>query len=482
MIAELDATVASLKNEKGEKLRQIATYENEIADINNAISQKNSEITDIQGNIASKREYIIKMTDSNDNSIKKIQDGDSRYDRINNIVAWIPYIEAATDEIAELLNDISDIENAIEDCKNEIAAIEGLIKSAREDIAGYDNAIAEQISAKNEIDANDNTVYEQQVTNLGDIMTKQVVRPRFDGAYPKRDNVLIYNEPYSNLQKAKMPVGISELPEKGNFNLIYFVGDIDDADENSTFYYWDDEYKEVDVVRFFKEYWPHDWRTELYMQGIEAYNTATDKGYYWEELESGWPSIYDMYSQMFWDEHDGILYSTDMTDGDFFLDFLDPSYSELGKFSVSAIGRRPFVNVNNDINCLFQPEIPWLIFINNELSETDEEAFLKYISWAHLRDDPYCQVGSDIYDNLITGGYRNAAFDEIRYDFMIHTSYQMSVSMTAIPAFYMEPNTRAVVSDKTTNTYGSFLITNITIPLNAGGLMSVTGHEVFERY
>ena len=54
--------------------------------------------------------------------------------------------------------------------------------------------------------------------------------------------------------------------------------------------------------------------------------------------------------------------------------------------------------------------------------------------------------------------------------------------MMVIPADYIEPNTRVMVSDKTTNTYGSYVITDVSMPLAPGGNMSITAHEAFERY
>ena len=67
---------------------------------------------------------------------------------------------------------------------------------------------------------------------------------------------------------------------------------------------------------------------------------------------------------------------------------------------------------------------------------------------------PWTQVDDDIYNNLITGGYRNGAFDQIKYELYLYTRYQKNISMTCIPVFYLEPNSRITINDPVTNTYG----------------------------
>lgn len=310
--------------------------------------------------------------------------------------------------------------------------------------------------------------------------TETVQIPSFGNCYKPRENLAIYEEPLSKLRKGAFPVVVEswdDAPAPGNFNLIY-------TDENySEFKYWDNEYKDAKMIAFFPNYYPRDWRTELYIQGLLARNNATDAGYYWVELESGWPSIYDLENQNFWAEKETegevVTYSTYLSEGDYFLDFIDPSTTSLGKFAVSAIGRRQFVHVDDNVNCLFQPEIIDCIYINNE---ADEETIEDQRTWASLNNYPFCQVRSDIYDNIYTGGYHNSAFEAISYDVMQHTVFQCTVTLMAIPADYMEPNTRVAISDKTTNTYGSYVITNISTPLAPGGNMSVTAREAFERY
>ena len=244
------------------------------------------------------------------------------------------------------------------------------------------------------------------------------------------------------------------------------------------------EYEVLDTVATFFDdegYTPQDWRTELYVQGELARANGTDKGYYFEELAAGWPQIYDLKNQQFLASisSQGVTTTSmsSLTDGNMFLDFIDAGTSSLGAYAVSAIGRRTDVVTDSDVNCLFQPEIPDIVFVDS--SSEDLDAQTKELE---ARGEKYSQTPHEIYSALATGGYKNGAFDRIKYELYLHTGYQRTLSITAIPAFYLEPYTRVSVSDKTTNTYGDYLIKSITYTLGTGSSMTVNAAEVVERF
>lgn len=94
---------------------------------------------------------------------------------------------------------------------------------------------------------------------------------------------------------------------------------------------------------------------------------------------------------------------------------------------------------------------------------------------------PYIQVPNEIYDNLIIGGYLNDAYSALRYELFSHTSYQKVASITALPVFHLEPNSRVSLSDPTTNTYGDYIVQNINLTLGPGANLSATLNEALER-
>jgi hypothetical protein len=46
-----------------------------------------------------------------------------------------------------------------------------------------------------------------------------------------------------------------------------------------------------------------------------------------------------------------------------------------------------------------------------------------------------------------------------------HTYYTESITLTTIPIYYLEPNTRIKVIDDATGINGEYLVSKITIPL-----------------
>lgn len=313
--------------------------------------------------------------------------------------------------------------------------------------------------------------------------------------YEPRDNFLIYIDQDTKYKVGIFPVFVGgELPDPGNFNVVYAFEDSDkDGNVSKKFMYVSSsgEYKEVETVAYYNGdpsvvgypsqvadgYTPKDWRTELYVRGFEAKNNGTDKGYYFEELEAGWPQIYDLEAQEFKGAGDAGTSVSALTDGNSFLDFIDPETSPLGKYSVNSIGRRSDIVNSDDVNCLFQPEIPEVVYVNLQDEDAAEQE-----GELNAKGEPWCQVKGDVFGGLATGGYKNGAFDQIKYELYTHTNYQRTLSLTALPAFYLEPNTRVTVSDKTSNTFGDFIVKNVTYTLGTGSTMSVTASEAFERF
>lgn len=274
-------------------------------------------------------------------------------------------------------------------------------------------------------------------------------------------------------------------------------------------------------------YRTRDWRTEIYMQGLLArikgtdantyYNnlankiqTATnrttswvenvystiqssrvDSSFYFEELESFWPTIYDLETQKFYGDETKYVEVIDsvtqekvkkatqfsLTDGNYFLDMIDATESGLGQFSIANIGRRSDVVSKDEVNCLFAPEIPDVIIITIGADDQDERR-----NEAVDNGEPVMQIPQNIAQSLRTGGYKNPAFDQIKYELYLHTSYQTSLSITARPIFYLEPNSRVSISDRSTNTYGDYIIQSLSLPLGGSGTMSVSCTEALERF
>ena len=247
-------------------------------------------------------------------------------------------------------------------------------------------------------------------------------------------------------------------------------------------------------------YYAYDWRTALLIYGLQANIHGTDPGPYFSDLEYFWPEEYDLRreNQCFYGEKENnSVYYKSLTSGKFYFDMIDANTSSLGQFSVQNIGRRINVTTDNEVNCLFTPEIPNLIFLNMDnpkMNWSDNTTITELRTVTDITEmlnqqrqecidngQPYIQVSDEIYDNLSIGGYLNDAYSALRYELFLHTSYQKVASITALPVFYLEPNSRVALSDPTTNTYGDFMIQNISLTLGPGANLSATLNEALER-
>lgn len=351
-------------------------------------------------------------------------------------------------------------------------------------------------------------------------------------------NLLLYTEESTQEIKAAFPTVYTtknDFPSIGEFNTIYF-----DATNKFAYYWKDDTYKSLKCSAYYpavdtlsvstiaetgseeiKEeeakpvpapivnggYLVKDWRTELYLEGMLAKKNGVDSGnyyakidsiagwqgdvlqyahncridtdYYFEELDAFWPQVYDLVDQKFIGEKENAeLLTSALTDGNYFLDFIDSSTSDLGQFSVSAIGRRTDAVSSDTVNCLFAPEIPNIVFIN---ADEDDKGRTKQ---QECEDNgmPYTQVRGEVFYNLATGGYKNGAFDQVKYELYLHTTYQNAVSITGLPVFYLEPNSRVELNDTSTNTYGDYNLNTISIPLGPGNTMTVSCNQSIERF
>lgn len=309
--------------------------------------------------------------------------------------------------------------------------------------------------------AEDEPEYEEKVLNL-------------EYHYGSYEDIIIYTEPDTELQKAAAIYRVDKLPEVGNLNLVYYDG--------FDYRYWDGSvYQNIDLLADYTEtkYLCRDWRTKLYMDGVIATRLGIDQGYYYPELSAYWPQIYDLVNQCFIGEREAGVQNAyrSLVDGVYYLDFIDPSSSSLGEYSVSNIGRRTTVTVDDNINCLFQPEIPNVVLL--DITSDDFQVLKQECIDA---GQPWTGVRGDVFNLLATGGYHNGAFDQIKYDLYLHTRYSKNISITALPAYWLEPNTRVRISEHTTNTYGDYLASSINYTFGPGSTMSVTCSEVAERF
>ena len=82
---------------------------------------------------------------------------------------------------------------------------------------------------------------------------------------------------------------------------------------------------------------------------------------------------------------------------------------------------------------------------------------------------------------LWQGGSAKSAYDEIKKQLYQYTTFNEQVSLTTLPIYYLEPNTRITIKDIKTGISGDFMIKSISLPLDINGTMNITCTKALER-
>jgi hypothetical protein len=85
-------------------------------------------------------------------------------------------------------------------------------------------------------------------------------------------------------------------------------------------------------------------------------------------------------------------------------------------------------------------------------------------------------------ENLFTiSGQGKSAKDEID-DMLYNYAYCIeNITITAIPIYYLQPNTRIFVYDEKSGINGEYIMTKITLPLTYNGTMQITATKAADR-
>lgn len=221
-----------------------------------------------------------------------------------------------------------------------------------------------------------------------------------------------------------------------------------------------------------------EWREELYRHALDAQVTnSVYDNYYDSELIAEWRNLYDTMNEEWNSDNAGRdHWNPDVFQNpgkiNFWLDFIDTG-SDLGKYSVSQIGRRTKVINDSNVRSVYNREVPDVIFIeglNNELMVQYQGIGQKYFI---LTNEYYTMF------SISTTGV--SCFDRIREMMYQNLGYNTTISLTCLPKYYMEPNNIIHIEDADSGINGNFQITSFTLPLAYNGTMNITATEVLTR-
>lgn len=154
----------------------------------------------------------------------------------------------------------------------------------------------------------------------------------------------------------------------------------------------------------------------------------------------------------------------------FWFDFLDTN-AEIDKYSVKAIGTRSKTINDKDISAIYFREVGNIIFTSEDEFQAQE------IKTGYT----YIFLTSQLW-NLFNISRRNKSAKDMVDDLMYNYLFSMdSITLTTLPIYYLEPNTRIFVQYDDNQIYGDYIISRLSIPLTYNGTMSITATKVANR-
>lgn len=236
-----------------------------------------------------------------------------------------------------------------------------------------------------------------------------------------------------------------------------------------------------------------DWRTELYLQGLESDDQTLAKNYYAAELNAEWPKIYHFKNSsqtIKYLNNQNILIDLPLYSGEYrqdiksinyeyWLDFLEGDAnisSTISSYNIDIIGRRSKIITDGATNCLFPTIVPDYVLL-----ECNNENIEKQIEVANNKNQTWIQISTDIYSKTAPGGGKNSAFEKIKELLYTHTQYNEAINISTIPIYYLEPNTRISIFDKYSSINGDYLIKTISLPFDVNGTSTISATKIVEK-
>lgn len=155
----------------------------------------------------------------------------------------------------------------------------------------------------------------------------------------------------------------------------------------------------------------------------------------------------------------------------FWFDFLDED-SELQKYSCQNIGNRPKAVKDSNVKAIYFRETPTVIFVNEE--DWEEQNNIK-LGYTYIKLPPYMQ---NLFSISSQGKSAKNVLDEYLYNYACCAE---SISLSCLPIYYLQPNTRIFVRDDNSGINGEYIMTRYSLPLGHSGTMSISATKAVDR-
>ena len=224
---------------------------------------------------------------------------------------------------------------------------------------------------------------------------------------------------------------------------------------------------DTDIV----SYTPTDWRAEIYMQGLEKKMAQQRPDIYEQELLDLFDMIYNMKEKSF--KTDIINTPNELK---YWIDYIKPA--ELFDISIDSVGIKMLSHQNDKIVKLYNTDVPNVVLINLDSSPISQASIIEK---CEAIGQPKSQVNSNIFNNIAIGTVGYTAQETLRDLLYQHTDYNEAISLSSIPIYYLDVNSRISVYDKATGINGDYIVNSISLPLDIKGTMTISATRALNR-
>ena len=162
----------------------------------------------------------------------------------------------------------------------------------------------------------------------------------------------------------------------------------------------------------------------------------------------------------------------------FWIEFLDTNGS-INKYAVKIIGDRAKAVNDTKITSINFREVPTILFMDNK-ADVDDHLFTGYYRCVLADKDIKLNRNDGKVDFTISA--RGKSTKDVLDTMLYNYSYcPESVSITSLPVYYLEPNTRILIYDENSKINGEYIMTKYTLSLTYNGTMSITATKAAER-
>ena len=162
---------------------------------------------------------------------------------------------------------------------------------------------------------------------------------------------------------------------------------------------------------------------------------------------------------------------------DFWIDFMSVD-GEMAKYAISAIGNRSKAVNNDKVRAIYYKDTPQVLF----LTQSDyQDLITNMCEYDNMTGYSFIRITEQMENYFSISAQGISAQDELNSLLYAHTHANESVTLTAIPIYHLQPNTRIFVKDNETGINGEYIISKVTIPLTYNGTTSITATKAVDR-